>query len=90
MNNKLDNLRKQIDIVDEKLLILLAKRIMLVRKISKFKKSHNIPILDEDRRNKVLNSQLLKGKVLGLSKDLIKKLYSLVHKYSIKVQKESI
>ena len=90
MNNKLDNLRKQIDIVDEKLLILLAKRIMFVRKISKFKKSHNIPILDKDRRNEVLNAQLSKGEELGFSKDLIKKLYSLIHKYSIKVQKESV
>lgn len=90
MNNKLDNLRKQIDIVDEELLILLAKRTMLVRKISKFKKSHNIPILDKDRRSEVLNTQLSKGEGLGLSKDLIKKLYSLVHKYSIKIQKEGV
>lgn len=90
MNNKLDNLRKQIDIVDEKLLTLLAKRIILVRKISKFKKAHNIPILDEDRRSEVLNSQLSKGEKLGLPKDLIKKLYSLIHKYSIKIQKESV
>lgn len=88
--NKLDNLRKQIDIVDEKLLIFLAKRTTLVRKISKFKKSHNIPILDKDRRNKVLNAQLSKGEGLGLSKDLIKKLYSLIHKYSIKIQREDV
>lgn len=90
MNNKLDNLRKQIDIVDEKMLILLAKRTILVRKISKFKKSHNIPILDKDRQSEVFNTQLSKGEVLGLSKDLIKKLYSLVHKYSIKIQKEDV
>lgn len=90
MNNKLDNLRKQIDIVDEKLLTLFAKRTMLVRRISKFKKSHNIPILDKDRRNEVLNTQLSKGEELGLSKDLIKKLYSLIHKYSIKIQKEGV
>ena len=89
MSNKLGNLRKQIDVVDEKLLTLLAKRITLVRKVSKFKKVHNIPILDEDRRSEVLNTQLSKGEKLGLTKDLIKKLYSLVHKYSIKVQKES-
>lgn len=90
MNNKLANLRKKIDIVDEKLLTVLAKRITLVRKISKFKKAHNIALLDENRRNEVLNTQLSKGAKLGLSKDLIKKLYSLIHKYSIKVQKESI
>lgn len=90
MNDKLENLRRQIDALDEKLLLALAKRTVLVRRISKEKKAHNIPILDEDRWSKVFNAQMSKGEKLGLSKDLIKALYSLIHKYSLKLQKEDI
>lgn len=90
MNDKLENWRKQIDITDEKIITFLAKRMLLAKKIGKLKKAHNIPVIDKDRQSKILNSQVSRGKELGLSKYLIKALYSLIHKYSIKTQKKSI
>lgn len=90
MNDELENWRKQIDKLDERVLNLLAKRAKIVRKIGQFKKERNIPALDKSRWNKVLNSMLSKSEELGLSKDFTKKLYDLIHKYSVKIQKESI
>ncbi len=88
MDIKLENWRKQIDIVDEKLLILLAKRMDIVRKIGKFKKEHQISLFDEKRWEKVEERNLIKAQTLRLSKYFVKNLLNLIHKYSINLQKE--
>ncbi len=90
MSDQLEDWRKQIDQLDEDVLNLLAKRIEIVRKIGRFKKEQNIPTFDKDRWNKVLTSMLSKSEELGLSKDFTKKLFNLIHKYSVKIQKEGI
>lgn len=89
MNKQIYNWREQIDMVDEKILSLLAKRGEIVKRIGQIKKKQNIPVLDTNRWDKVLTSLLTKGDSLGLSKDFIEKLFNLIHKYSIKIQKES-
>ncbi len=88
MDIKLENWRKQIDIVDEKLLILLAKRMDIVRNIGKFKKEHQISLFDEKRWEKVEERNLIKAQTLRLSKYFVKNLLNLIHKYSINLQKE--
>ena len=88
MRDKLENWRKQIDILDQKILILFTKRMKIVEEIGKFKKSQGIAPLDEKRWRQVLESKLAKAKVLNLSKSFIKKLYDLVHKYSLEIEKQ--
>lgn len=90
MNNKLENLRKQIDIIDKKIITLLGKRMLLAKKTGKLKKEQGLPFIDKKRWDKVIVSALSKAESLGLSKTFIKALYSLIHKYSIKTQKEAI
>lgn len=86
--DKLENWRKQIDNVDEKILNLLAERISIVKKIGNYKKQYNLSVLDEKRWNEVLNTALLKAGPLDLSKEFMKKLLTLIHKYSLKIQHE--
>lgn len=86
--NSLEGLRKQIDSVDEKIFILLSKRMGIVREIGKVKKENNLSVLDKKRWDKILNSTLSKADTLNLSKDFIKKFYNLIHKYSLQLQKE--
>ncbi|MBI2314914.1 chorismate mutase [Candidatus Daviesbacteria bacterium] len=88
MDNKLDKWRKQINSVDQKLLILLAKRLSLARKIGQHKKKRNLPILDQQRWNKILESNLNQAKSLNLSEIFIKRMFNLLHQYSLRVQKE--
>ena len=78
MNDKLEKWRKKIDFVDEKILALLAKRMSIVSKIGKLKKKQKVSALDKSRWEQVLKSSLKKGETLGLSKDLIKALFSLI------------
>lgn len=44
MEKNLDDLRKEIDIIDSELTALLEKRIDVVRNIGRYKKAHNIAI----------------------------------------------
>jgi len=87
--NKIDILRKQIDIIDERILTSLAKRIEIVRKIGKFKKDQKISALDKERWEQILKSNLRKGESLGLSRKFVKNLLNLIHTYSIEIQKKN-
>ena len=86
-SEKLQKLRDKIDIIDDKIITFLATRTNIVREIGELKKIHNIKPLDNKRFNDLLKSKLLKAKSLNLSKDFIKELYNLIHKYSIKIEK---
>ncbi len=87
MDKKLAGWRKQIDIQDEKMLEILAKRFEIIKKIGKLKKENNLPVLDKKRWQKVLMSNLDKAKKLDLPEDFVKKLLSLIHQYSLRSEK---
>lgn len=89
MNDKLEDWRKQIDALDEELLHILGKRFNIVREIGKYKKAKGIPPLDQKRWQTVLESQLSKAKLHNLSKDFIKKLYNLIHEYSLEIEADN-
>lgn len=88
MNNKLENLRKQIDAIDKRVLTSLAKRMEIVRKIGGFKKDQRLPAFNKERWEQILKSNLKKGESLGLSKNFVQNLTNLIHKYSIEIQKK--
>ncbi|MBI2334384.1 chorismate mutase [Candidatus Daviesbacteria bacterium] len=90
MNAKLENWRRQIDAVDEKIITLLAKRMNLARKIGKIKKKQRLPFIDKKRQEKVVKTALARAESLGLSKTFIKNLYTLIHKHSINIQKRPL
>lgn len=89
MDNKLEDWRKQIDLLDEELLGVLAKRINLVREIGKFKRANHLSPLDKKRWRQVLESQLTKAQSLNLSKNFIKKIYDQIHKYALEIETDN-
>ncbi len=46
---KLEDYRKNIDIIDTQIMVLLDERLEIVKEIGKFKSEHNIPVLDNSR-----------------------------------------
>lgn len=88
MGNQLENLRKKVDKIDENILRLLEKRVILSKKIGEIKKENNKSFFDKKRRDEVLNQNLIKAEKLGLSKSFIKRLYSLIHQHSLNLQKD--
>ncbi len=83
----LDNLRKQIDNVDDQLLRVLAKRMHIVREIGKYKKANDIQPLDKKRWQKVLEDKVIKAQKLHLSERFITKLYYVIHTYALEIEK---
>ena len=53
--NNLEQMRKEIDIIDDKILDAFKERMKLSAKIAKFKKDNDIPVLDEGREKEKLD-----------------------------------
>ena len=87
MKNQLDDFRKQIDEIDNLIVDLLAKRMKVVKKVGQFKKLKNLPPLDPTRWQQVLNSKMEKAKSLGLDREMVKKIYNIIHEEALKIEK---
>ncbi|UAB85983.1 bifunctional 3-deoxy-7-phosphoheptulonate synthase/chorismate mutase type II [Zunongwangia sp. SCSIO 43204] len=84
--NKLQNLRAKIDIADNQLIELLAKRMKISEDIGHVKKSQNVAILQTKRWNEILGKMVLEGEQHGLSEEFVLKLFKAVHQESINHQ----
>lgn len=83
---QLDKFRQEIDILDTNLLEILGKRFEKVREINIFKKTHQIPPLDENRKQEIIEKLSKQAKSLDLSPEFILELFELIHAESIKIQ----
>jgi len=83
----LEELRNQIDKLDDESLHLMEQRMSLCEKIGKFKKDNNITILQMKRWNELLKRRINSGLSKGLSMEFIQKMYSAIHEESIQRQK---
>lgn len=79
----LNNFRKEIDIIDDELLNLIAKRMNISEEIGNFKKEHRVAIIQMDRWKQVLEDHINKGISLGLKEESVKEIFEIIHKDSI-------
>ena len=79
----LQNLRKEIDDIDDEILNLIAKRMIVSEKIGDFKKQHKVTVLQMDRWKQVLEHHINKGVGLGLNDESVKEIFEIIHKDSI-------
>lgn len=86
--NALEELRSEIDKLDEELIDILARRMTVVEEIGKYKKENNITILQLKRWSHIIHDRALGGENLGLSRDFILKLLEAIHEESIQRQTE--
>lgn len=89
-SKKIVSLRKEIDSLDKKILISIAKRMEVVTEIAEYKKKHHIPALDSKRWKEVVCSRVIMGKSMGLSKSFVRKIYALFHKQSLEIENKLI
>lgn len=86
--DRLNELREQIDIIDEKLLYALHERLSISGKIGVYKKENNVTILQTGRWNEIQEKLEMQSKLMGFESDWLKKLYGLIHEASIRRQNE--
>ena len=88
IHNEITILRKEIDQIDDNLLDLLSKRAKAVRRIGELKHENKIKRLDKKRRLQVIKSNTTKAGSLDLSSIFVRKIFNLIHDYSLSLQKE--
>ncbi len=84
--NKLEELRSEIDKLEEELIDILARRMMIVEEIGHYKKENKITILQLKRWRQLIHDRIEAGVKLGLSKEFILKLLESLHEETIQRQ----
>ncbi|MBN2101046.1 chorismate mutase [Candidatus Dojkabacteria bacterium] len=85
-DKNLNYLRQAIDEVDEQLIVLISKRMKLVAKIGEYKARNDIPPLDENRWDQVINSRISKAEMLGLKGEIVRQIWELMHSYALDLE----
>ena len=80
--------RGELDVLDSRIIELLARRMKVVKEIGELKKQENLAVLQIKRWDQVINNLMKEGRSLGLSEEVVKRLYDLIHDASIQVQEE--
>lgn len=84
----IDQLRAQIDAIDENLLYMLSSRMKISRKIGEYKRDNNIAILQTSRWDSVLEKVTAAGAGYGLPEHFVKAVFNAIHEASVQVQNE--
>ncbi|MBP1663470.1 MAG: chorismate mutase [Bacteroidetes bacterium] len=79
-------LRRQIDLLDNDLLELLAKRMRVSQEIGTYKKEHNMPILQAQRYDEILKNRINQAEKMGMSGDFMKTVLMAIHEESVRQQ----
>ncbi|WP_407427020.1 chorismate mutase [Arcticibacter sp.] len=88
VSDKLAELRKQIDKIDDLVIQKIAERMNIVEKIGEHKRDNDMTILQLNRWDEIINKRAEFGKALKLDAEFTTKLLELIHAESIKKQTE--
>jgi len=89
-NKSLNNLRAQIDVVDNQIIDLLGKRMQAADGIGKLKKQKNVAVLQSKRWNEILGKMVMEGESKGLSEEFVLRMFKAIHQESINHQEKII
>lgn len=81
--DELDTFRKQVNALDCELFDVLVKRMNISEEIGRFKKEHNITILQEEHWKKLLDTRLKMAEDLNLSTEFVRSILDAIHLESI-------
>ncbi len=84
--NTLDELRKQIDNLDNQLLDILKERMKISEAIGKYKFENNITILQSRRYDEIMNDRNQRAISRGLNAEFATKIFESIHEESITCQ----
>lgn len=82
----LEELRSQINFLDDELFDIMHKRMEVAKSIGRFKKANNITILQPNRWEEIIEGSLRKGEKRELSNRFVSKLFKAIHEESIAKQ----
>ncbi len=83
---QIEDLRRQLDGIDQRILEAFAERNRMVYAIGEIKRDHNVALLQIERWNAVIENLMVRGSDLGLDEKDVKRLFDLIHDASLRVQ----
>lgn len=86
--NKLDELRSEIDKIDAELIHILTKRMEMIDELGYYKRDNNITILQLKRWRDIVHDRIKTGLNSGLEREFLQKLLEIIHNESIRRQTE--
>ena len=86
IQDELSLLRQQIDDCDHELLAVLARRMNVSREIGRFKKTHNLRVVQPGRYQEVITERLNEGKRLKLDEHFVQRIMQAIHEESVRNQ----
>ena len=84
----INQLRKQIDELDNSLMELLTKRMRISREIAEYKKLHNMTVVQTTRYSEILDKRAAQGVMCGMKAEFVKTIYEAIHSESVRQQIE--
>lgn len=87
-DNKLSELRTNIDTLDDQIIHKIAERMKIVEKIGEFKRDNDVTILQVSRWDEIIHNRTAMASVLKLDKEFTIKFLELIHNESIRKQNE--
>ena len=86
VDDELALLRQQIDDCDHEMLAVLARRMSVSREIGRFKKAHNLRVVQPTRYQDMMKARLDEGDSLGLDADFTQHVMQAIHEESVRQQ----
>ena len=86
VKRQMAHLRAEISHIDAKIIQDLAERMKWVEEIGRLKQQHNIPVLQINRWDSLLEDHIVKAEKAGLDADFIKALFEIIHAQAVKRQ----
>ena len=84
----LNELRAQIDKLDDQLLEILVRRMRVSRDIGQYKKEHDMPILQTQRYEELLARRAAQAVELGMDREFMRTVLQAIHEESVRQQME--
>ena len=79
-------MRRQLDQLDEELLNILSQRMSISREIGRYKKEHNMKVLQANRYDEMLNRRIAQAIELGMDGNFVKYIIQAIHEESVRQQ----
>ena len=86
----LNQLRKQVDTIDNELLEVLARRMRVTDEIGQFKKEHRMPVIQAGRYEDLMSGRVKLAQEMGMSPDFMRKILASIHEESVRRQVEIV
>ena len=89
-SESINALRKQIDEYDDQLIDILGQRMKVCREIGRYKKEHDMTILQTQRYTEILDKRGAQGSLVGISPECVKAIFEHIHEESVQQQMKII